>query len=231
MSIENYIDVLKESRLFDSIEGEDIYKIIPCLNYKIKSYSKGSSIFMEGDFVENIGIVLSGVCEITKENLAGDKVIVSIVKKSDMFAESIVCRKDKKSPVNVTAIEDTKVVFISYDRIIRSCNNKCEFHINLINNLLMIIAQKNFILNNKIDILLLKGMREKIATFLLRKYKETGKESFNIELNRNQLAEYLNVCRSSLSRELSKMQDEDIISYSKNKFIIKDIDALRRILL
>ena len=231
MGIENYIDVLKESKIFDSIKGDDIYKVIPCLDYKIKSYNKGSIIFMEGDFVENIGIVLSGVCEITKENLAGDKVIVSIIKKSDMFGESIVCRKDKKSPVNVTAIEDTKVIFISYDRIIRSCDNKCEFHINLINNLLMIIAQKNFILNNKIDILLLKGMREKIATFLLRKYKETGKESFDIELNRNQLSEYLNVCRSSLSRELSKMQDENIISYSKNKFTIKDIEALKSILL
>lgn len=224
--IEESLDVLKKVKLFKGISEEDIIKLTSCLNYKVKTFEKNSSIIRLGDRVETIGIVISGECEISKEDVSGNKIIVSILNSGNMFAESIVCRESKKSPVCVTALKESKIIFVSYENIIRSCSNKCEFHVRLINNLLLIVAEKNIILNNKIDILLLKGIRERVATFLLRMYKETGQTSFNIYLNRNQLAEYLNVCRSSLSRELSRMKDEGIIDYYKNSFKIIDLKAL-----
>ncbi|WP_048571373.1 Crp/Fnr family transcriptional regulator [Clostridium cylindrosporum] len=230
MDLQEIVNILVKVNLFRGIEREEILKIIPCLDYRVKSFDKGANIFQAGDTVNNIGIVLSGSCEISKENVAGNKIIVAMLSSEDMFAESIVCRKNKISPVNVTSIENSKIIFISYDKIIRSCDNSCGFHVNLINNLLVTIAEKNYILNNKIDILLLKSMREKIATFLLNKQKQTGSFSFNIEINRNQLAEYLNVCRSALSRELSRMKEENIIDFYKNTFKIKDIESLKKII-
>lgn len=202
---------------------------MPCLDYKIKEYSKGTNIILPNDILSNIGIIIDGVAEISKEDIDGNKTIVSMLGIGNMFGESIVCRENKKSPVCVSSVEDCKVLFISYDKIIRSCTNRCEFHLNLINNLLVTIAEKNLILNNKIDILLLKGLRERIATFLIRKYRETGQSSFNINLNRNRLSEYLNVSRSALSRELSRMKNEGIIDYYQNSFKIMDMNKLTKI--
>lgn len=219
-------DVLKNVSLFDGIEKNEIKSLMPCLNYKIKVFEKGSVILLPEEFLENIGIIIDGVVEISKDDIEGHKTIVSVITKGNMFGESIVCRKVKKSPVCVTAVEKSEILFISYDKIIRSCTNRCEFHIALINNLLVTIAQKNLILNNKIDILLLKGLRERIATFLIRNYKDSGNLSFTINLNRNRLAEYLNVSRSALSRELSRMKDENIIDYYQNSFKILDIKKL-----
>lgn len=229
IEINKILDTLKEVTLFNGIDENDIKSLIPCLNYRIKTFDKGSNIILPDEVVENIGIVIEGIAEITKEDIEGNKTIVSILTKGNMFAESIVCRKNKKSPVCVTSIEECKVLFISYDKVIRSCTNRCEFHVNLINNLLITIAEKNFILNNKIDILLLKGLRERIAKFLIRKYKESGQTSFNINLNRNRLAEYLNVSRSALSRELSRMKDENIIDYYQNSFKILNIKSLTKV--
>lgn len=231
MDLNKHINILKNVRLFRGIKGEDIISLMPCLRYRIKEFEKNSNIFSFGDTVESIGIVISGLCEISKESLAGNKVIVSMLKEGDMFGEVIVCREKKISPVNVKVIENSKILIISYDNIIRNCENRCEFHVRLINNLLITMAEKNYILNNKIDILLIKGMREKIATFLLKRHNQAGNLSFNIDFNRNQLADYLNVCRSALSRELSRMKEENIIDYYKNTFKIIDVNALKKIVL
>ena len=47
-----------------------------------------------------------------------------------------------------------------------------------------------------------------------------GTNSFSVPFDRTSMAEYLGVDRSSLSRELSKMRNEGIIEFRKDKFTI-----------
>ena len=91
---------------------------------------------------------------------------------------------------------------------------------------MMLLGEKNLLLNRKIDILTLKGMREKIATYLLTLSNQVGASSFNLPFNRNELAEFLNVSRTSMCRELSKMKDEGLIDYHLNRVKILNYDAL-----
>ena len=72
------------------------------------------------------------------------------------------------------------------------------------------------------DLLLLKGMREKLVTYLLSEAQHSASLSFTTNLNRNQLADYLNVSRTSMCRELSRMKDEGLIDYYQNSFKILD---------
>jgi CRP-like cAMP-binding protein len=92
--------------------------------------------------------------------------------------------------------------------------------------MMSILAVKNVMFNKKVDYLLLKGMREKISSYLMDIAKNKKALSFEIPFNREELAEWLSVDRSALSRELSKMKAEGIIDYKKNNFIIKDKDKM-----
>jgi CRP-like cAMP-binding protein len=91
---------------------------------------------------------------------------------------------------------------------------------------MLLLGEKNYGLNQKIELLMLKGMKEKIATYLLSERQRHGNDSFNLPMNRNELADYLNVSRPSMSRELSRMQAQGLLTFHKNHFQLLEIEEL-----
>ena len=225
--LEKYKDILKKVILFKGLELYEIDHLMNCLDGTIKKYDKGNYVVREGDEIKSPGIVLSGRAEIIKENLAGNKAIVSFLSPTQIFGEVIVCTEKKKSIVSVVATEATEILYIDFEKVINRCGKNCGYHTRLISNMMRVIAEKNMSLNTKMDYLLIKNMREKLATFLYKRYKENNSLSFNINLNRNELAAYLNVSRASMCRELSRMKEEGIIDYYKDGFKILDLQKLR----
>jgi CRP-like cAMP-binding protein len=84
------------------------------------------------------------------------------------------------------------------------------------------------IMNSRIGYLKVKSMREKLAAFLFEQHQRTGNRTFMIPMNREQLADYLNVSRPSMSRELGRIRDEGVIDFYRSSFTIKNLDALRQ---
>lgn len=228
--MEQIYPVLKRCALFRRIEEKELVALIGCLGAQLKSFRADDYIFLAGDEVNAVGIVISGIVEIMKENLAGNKHIVAFLESADMFAEGIVCTARRVSPVTVRTKEDAKILFIPYERIIKSCGNSCVFHINLIQNMMVVLGEKNVNLNRKLELLTLKGMREKIASYLLNEANERGSQMFQIMLNRTELADYLNVSRTSMCRELARMKEENIIDFYGNSFKVVNKEALAQCL-
>ena len=61
-------------------------------------------------------------------------------------------------------------------------------------------------------------------TYLSSEAVKCGKMSFTIPFDRQQMADYLNVERSALSKELGRMQKEGIITFRKNDFQLHRVD-------
>lgn len=227
MKMNIYISVLEKARLFKGIIPADLELLIKCLEGTVKKYESGACIIALEQEVGHIGIVLEGQVEIVKENVVGDRNIIAVLESGGLFAEGIVCTTKRLSPVTVRAKTKTNILMIPYERIIITCGKSCVFHSQLIRNMLTLLGEKNYALNHKIDFLILKGMREKIALYLLEEAKKHKSMAFHIVLNRNDLAEYLNVSRSAMSRELSRMKEEGLIDYYKNSFKIINEEALK----
>lgn len=228
--MEQMYQVLKKCALFRRIDEKELEQLVGCLGAQIKSFHEDDYIFLSGDEVNSIGIVISGLLEIMKENLAGNKHILALLGPADMFAEGIVCTVKRISPVTVRVKEEAKILFIPYERIIKSCGNSCNFHINMIQNMMVVLGEKNVILNRKLELLTLKGMREKIVSYLMNESLDRGSSMFQIMLNRTELADYLNVSRTSMCRELARMKDEGLIDFYGNSFKLIDKAALGRCL-
>lgn len=228
--MKQYLKILERTSLFRGVAPSDLEHLILCLEAFSKKYELGESIIKLGDEVGHIGIVLEGQVEVVKENIVGDRNIIAVLEPSHIFGEGIVCTTKRLSPVTVRTKTKAIILFVPYEKVIITCGKSCSFHSQLIRNMLRVLGEKNYALNHKIDFLILKGMREKITLYLLEEARRNNSMAFNINLNRNDLAEYLNVSRSAMSRELSRMKEEKLIDYYKNSFKIVNEEALKTFL-
>jgi len=127
-------------------------------------------------------------------------------------------------------MEDSVVLQIPYERIIKTCGRSCVYHLGLIQNMMMVLGEKNVSLNWKLELMTLKGMREKLASYLIKASINNGSKMFQIPLNRTELADFLNVSRTSMCRELTRMKDEGLIDLYGRSFKILDQKRLAQCL-
>lgn len=224
--MQSYLPIFRKCALFRNMSDSDILSITQCMDITPRSYPADSYLFFQNDTVTSIGIVLQGDVEIVKETLSGDRHIISVVQSSEIFGEGIVFTSNQKSPVTARTKTDSLICFFCIDKITKTCGRACNYHVSMIQNMMTILGEKNFFLNRKIELLTLKGMREKIASYLLMLSDTFQSHQFNLPFNRNELAEFLNVSRTSMCRELGRMKEEGLIDYHLNCVKILDIDAL-----
>lgn len=96
--------------------------------------------------------------------------------------------------------------------------NACAFHSRVTYNLLQIVAEKNLVLHQRAMITARRTTREKLMTYLLLQAKEAGRAEFSIPFDRQELADYLEVDRSGLSAEMSKLKRQGVLDYYKSDF-------------
>ncbi|BBF42682.1 Hcp transcriptional regulator HcpR [Lachnospiraceae bacterium KM106-2] len=222
----NINEIIATCPLFGSIDPTDYDHMLRCLGASVKEFNDNDYVFLSDMIIEQVGIVLEGSVEIIKESLSGHRHIIAVLGPGNLFGEGIVCTKDRRSAVSVRTREHVKILFIPYLKIMTTCAHGCSFHHQIIYNMMHILGEKNNHLTHKMEILTLKGMREKLATYLISEQRRQNKKLFYITLNRNELAEYLNVSRPSMSRELARMKEEGIIDYHKNCFSITNMEQL-----
>jgi CRP-like cAMP-binding protein len=211
----------KQVVLFKDIGADCLPRMLKCLGAKITKYMKGEIIILADDRIDSIGIVLLGSVLITREDFYGNRSIISMVKQYEVFGEAFVCTGIMKSPVTVTACENCEVMWLQFPKAVHQCPKACEFHGRLIENMMALLASKNYQMHQKIEVISQRNTRDKILTYLYMQAKRAGSNTFDIPLDRNELADFLYVDRSALSRELGRMKNDGLLDYSKNHFMIK----------
>ena len=216
--LENFYNQIKNSPVFFGMSDDELKGLLECFNARIRKYEKDEMIIRQGDMISNIYLILEGGVNIEKDSYWGRRIIISRLGKNDNLALSFVGSKDVESSVDAIAVEDTLVLVLSYAKCTSMCQNACTRHKVLINNLFQILSKENIELIQKIENVSQKTIRDKLMTYLSNEAMKNHSNRFEIQFNRQDLADYLNVDRSAMSFELSKLQKEGLISYNKNRF-------------
>ena len=190
------------------------------LDFRTVSYKKGEVIFAAGSMVTEIGLVLSGSVRIEHTDLWGDKGILNITPAGGVFAESYACIPDEPMLVDAVANEDSDILFINVPGLF-SFGPLWERQNRLIQNLLMISAEKNLQLSRRSLHTSPKTIRGRLFSYFSQQVSAQGSSRITIPFDRQQLADYLNLDRSALSKELGKMKRDGLIAYYRNRFEIK----------
>lgn len=213
-------DIIKEldSPLFDGIRPEDRMAMLSCTGYHFGSFHKGDIVAFEEENIRHIGIVISGTVDMVKEDIWGNKTMLVRIRKNEVFGETFACGSDNLSIVAFLVSEDAHILFMPFERVMRSCTMACQFHHRLIENMVRVIADKNRDLMRKVEAVSKRSIREKLLAYLSIQAQTQKSRYFEIPLGRVELAEYLCVDRSALTRELVKMKEDGIIDYDRNCF-------------
>lgn len=216
--MKKYFEVLRNCPLFDRIEDDNLFKMLSCFEAKIVSFDKKYTVIAENSPAKYVGIVLSGSVDMIRVDYYGNRSIVSRITASQMFGEAFVCAELSSMPVSVVANEPSEIMLIDCSHILYPCANHCAFHQQIIFNIMKELAEKALDFHRKIEVVSKRTTREKLMTYLMFTAKKTGKSEFEIPFDRQELADYLEVDRSGLSAEISKLRAEGVLESNKKHF-------------
>ena len=212
----NIFAYIKDNPLWDGVTREDFEKMSRCMDSKVRVYEKGEIVLLAGEAADRIGMLIRGGALIVRTDAEGNSTILAELTPPDTFGETLACAGVGVSPFTVQAAEKSEILFMDYKKVITTCPSACVFHSKLIENMLKVIAQKNLMLNQKIDILSRRSTRDKLMAFF--DAQRGAAKKFTIPFNREELADYIRADRSAMSKELCKMRDEGLIKFNKNQF-------------
>jgi len=216
--MEKYTEVLQTCPLFDGVTDQELVGLLHCLGGRLMEAKKEQAILREGDRATHFGIVLTGAVRLERQDFYGNRSIVAHIGPGQLFAESYACARVQSLPISVVADEPCVVMLIDCHRVTVSCANACSFHSRIIHNLLYLVADRNLVFDRKIQITAMRTTREKLMAYLMDFMKTAGSASFTIPYDRQELADYLEVDRSGLSAQISKLKKEGILDCHKNQF-------------
>lgn len=223
------ISVIKSNQLFDNLSEDEIRQLLKCGKATLVDFKDNQVVFQKDDTIKMLGIVIDGQFNLISQKYNGTRVIVTVLEQNDLFGEALAFSTSNESPYDLVSSGNSKALIIPYNVFFTVCKEVCGFHNTLINNMLSILSDKIVMLNNKMGILNAETLRGRIALYLLALHKRTNSMMFDMPMKRQELADFLNVKRPSLSRELSNMQQENIIDVYRSTVKILDMNTLKEL--
>ena len=203
--------ILLQNRLFADLPAERLDGLLQKLSARTASFGKNSVIWGMGERVDHAGIVLPGRVEAWRYTPDGQENLSAEHEAGGLFGDVLMSARRVGSPVEPRTAKPSKILFLSLDALLRCCaedgGSDCT---RLLSNLLEEISAKYWALQAHIRLLSIPDGRTRLEAYLQQEARKTG-EIVCTGMTREQMARYLGMNRSALSRLLGAMQREDRI--------------------
>ena len=214
-------DVISKTALFRGCSPSKVEQMLRRLEYVIRAYQKDEMIYSRGRVITEIGIVLSGSVQIESDDIWGNRSVLNVVDQGGIFAEAYACVPNEPLMVNVIANDSCEILFLNVAKIFEADENICPFYNKFVQNLIVVCAKKNLELSQRIFHTSSKTIRGRLMSYFSQQVSLQRSDRITIPFDRQQLADYLGVDRSALSKELGKMKKDGLLNYHKNQFELK----------
>ena len=216
--------ILKNSPLFRGLTDEELEDFMQTSGASVRKLKKNEIIFDMEEKPEKMFILLQGAIAICKDTLSGRRIVMTNIDEcGDIFGEVyLFLRKESYDFYTIALTGDTAILNIPKNIYVES-SGKDYYHC-LVKNILEILSQKAYNLNQKLSIVTSGSLRQKISKLLLTAMDQD--QRVELGMKREQMADYLGVARPSLSRELANMQNEDLIDIKGQIVEVLNVEAL-----
>ena len=218
--------VLENSALFSGIPTKELCNDLNTVPHHIQRYDKGETIFHLMENANRIGIILEGNAQVQKPFPNGSQINVSVRKAGELIGPAAVFSKSQKYPCDVVALDSATILFFQREDILLLLQKDLRIMKNFISEL----ATASFMLQQRLELLSYNGIAQKAAFYLLIQARQSGKNVIRIPGSVSNWSMVMNVSRSSLHRELKKLEADGLISYAPPVIEILDFDALQNVL-
>lgn len=211
--------------LFSGMHPDEIRLLLHCVGGGVVHYEKNAVLWHPGQQVAACAVVLSGVLRAETVSVGGGRTVAAWHRAGALVGDILMASPDRGSPVYVIAAERAAVLLLPFSKVMGGCGQCCPAHARLRENLIQEIAQKYWLLRQRVGYLSIAGLRGRIAAFLLD--RAGSSDTFSLGMTREEMADFLCVNRSALSRELSRMKQEGLIDFYRDSFRILKKESCR----
>lgn len=218
--------VLEKSTLFSGVPAEMLREALEETPHYIQCYDKGEIIFHLMEPANRVGIILDGRVEAQKSFPNGSQVNVSIRVPGEMIGPAAVFSRSQRYPCDIVSLEPVTVMIFRKEDLLKLMQK----NVRILENFTAEIASATYMLQQRIELYSYNGIAQKAAFWLLMQARQTGKSKINIPGSVSKWAMLMNVSRTSLHRELKRLEEQGIISYTPPIIDILNQDALEDVL-
>ena len=211
---------LQRTAIFKGMDERSIQNALDALGAHERSYTKDANVFTAGTVTETLGLVLAGGVNIESMDLWGNRTILSHISPGHFFAETYALFENQPMLVDARTTEKSRILLLRIGNLQALAKRKEAWAGILVANLLSICAHKNLMLSSRSFHTAPKTVRGRVEAYLNTMSLQKGTREFDIPFDRQQLADYLNLDRTALSKELGNMRREGLIECRKNHFVL-----------
>ena len=218
--------VLEKSALFSGVPAKELRDDLEAVPHHIQCYDKGEIVFHLMEDANRIGVVLEGRVQAQKPFPNGSQINVSIRNPGELIGPAAVFSRSQKYPCDVVSLEPVTIMMFRREDILLLLQKD----LRIMKNFMSELATATFMLQQRLELLSYSGIAQKAAFYLLIHTRQSGKNVIRIPDSVSNWAMIMNVSRSSLHRELKKLEAEGIISYDPPTVKIHDPERLQSVL-
>ena len=218
--------VLEQSALFSGIPAKELCDDLNAVPHHIQCCDKGETIFHLMENASRIGIVLEGSVQAQKPFPNGSQINVSVRKAGELIGAAAAFSRSQKYPCDVVALESATIMFFLREDILLLLQKD----LRIMKNFMTELATASYMLQQRLELMSYSGIAQKAAFYLLIQARQSGKNVIRIPGSVSNWSMVMNVSRSSLHRELKKLEADGLISYAPPVIEILDFDALQNVL-
>jgi CRP-like cAMP-binding protein len=215
-----YYPILSKTFLFQGVPDSAYAEVLHCLHARHRWFQKGEFLLKVSDRFQHAGVILAGTIAGSFYNETSEHITVNQFSAGSMFGESMACAGVEISPMQIQAVTDCHVIFLDYSQLFHPKPLDCPWQHLLMANLIRCFAQKNVFLNQKVRILSQKSIRDRLLVYL-RSLPAGPDGSVEVPFNQTALAAFLSLNRSALSREISRMTSEGLLTVNGRTFRLR----------
>ena len=218
--------VLEKSTLFSGVPAKELRDDLEAVPHHIQCYDKGETVFHLMEDANRIGVVLEGRVQAQKPFPNGSQINVSIRNPGELIGPAAVFSRSQKYPCDVVSLEPVTIMMFRREDILMLLQKD----LRIMKNFMEELATATYMLQQRLELLSYSGIAQKAAFYLLIHTRQSGKNVIRIPDSVSNWAMIMNVSRSSLHRELKKLEAEGIISYDPPTVKIHDPERLQSVL-
>ena len=218
--------VLEKSTLFSGVPAKELRDDLEAVPHHIQCYDKGEIVFHLMEDANRIGVVLEGRVQAQKPFPNGSQINVSIRNPGELIGPAAVFSRSQKYPCDVVSLEPVTIMMFRREDILLLLQKD----LRIMKNFMAELATATYMLQQRLELLSYSGIAQKAAFYLLIHTRQSGNNVIRIPDSVSNWAMIMNVSRSSLHRELKKLEAEGIISYDPPTIEIHDPERLQSVL-
>ncbi len=217
--------IIRQLNALKTLTKEELIRVSHCKT--VKTIKKGEVLFNEGEYINGIFCIKSGICKVSKMSENGREQIVNLVKRGDLLGERSLISEEAAN-LKATAVNEMEICFIPKHEILRDLNENNSFSMSFLKEMAMSLKTNN----NTVVEMAQKSVKQRLAHTLLNLAEEFGLDengALSIHLSREDIANIIGTATETTIRLLSEFKKKDLISLKNKDIFIQNKEELRQI--